>query len=89
MIGELLALSQTKEMEVFVTLMGVNGDHGGATELEILVRMMYFFNPSKPYGFSPDIKISYYSLKTHLHIIVDNVIDKEIVENILGRFTDD
>jgi hypothetical protein len=63
--------------------MGLGTQSCDSTELEILVRMMYFFNPSKPYGFSPDIIINFNLLKTHFPLIVDNILSEEIISNIL------
>ena len=45
--------------------------------------MMYFFNPTKPHAFSPDLVIPINTLKTHLFIITDNILDKSTINTII------
>ena len=56
----------------------------GSTELEILVRLMYFFNQSKPYRFSTDLKVDFNTLQKYISVIVDNLFDKKAVEQIIA-----
>lgn len=62
----------------------------GSTELEILVRMMYFLCPSKPYGFSADLKIMCLNVKKYLAAITDGLLDKDQTSRITkGLLQDD
>lgn len=48
--------------------------------------MMSFFHPTKPYGFAGDIKINFACLKVSLPVIIDNILEKGIVDSIINKF---